>query len=267
MASDNKASYAKIGFTVFIGVIAVAVALIYIAGIGDRSNELLVETYYDNPVSGLSVGSAVNFRGVKIGEVRAIEFVTNIYEEDSSAEDMQRISILMALDARKLGVSEKYPFGEILDDYGKQGLRATVAASSITGLSRIELNIPPNPLPPAKLSWTPRHPLIPPQPSLLESFSLSATKALNQLNKMNFAAVWSNVSSVAASTAKLTSDVSDFVSAEKEGLAEIVRHVGEAARKIDEASSSVDELTETLKQNPSLLLRPADPEPLEETSK
>ena len=75
MANDNHTSYRRIGFAVFSGAIAIVLSLIYLGGIRGRGDEILVETHYDKPVSGLSVGSVVNFRGVKVGEVREISFV------------------------------------------------------------------------------------------------------------------------------------------------------------------------------------------------
>ena len=79
MARDNHASYTRIGLTVVIGVVAIVATLIYLGGMRGRGSEILVETYYDKPVAGLSVGSVVNFRGVKIGEVRELSFVGNKY--------------------------------------------------------------------------------------------------------------------------------------------------------------------------------------------
>ena len=67
MANENHASYAKVGLTVVAGVAAIIGTLIYIGGVKDTGGEILIETCYDKPVSGLSVGSAVNFRGVKVG--------------------------------------------------------------------------------------------------------------------------------------------------------------------------------------------------------
>ena len=81
MASDNHASYTRIGLTVVIGIAAVVGSLIYLGGMRGRDSEVYAETYYDKSVSGLSVGSAVNFRGVKLGEVREITFVGSKYVE------------------------------------------------------------------------------------------------------------------------------------------------------------------------------------------
>lgn len=259
MASDNHANYGRIGFTVFLGAIALAVALIYLAGVGNKDSEYLVETYYDHPVSGLSVGSAVNFRGVKIGEVREISFASAVYDDDElTSNDFQRVIIVMALDCRRLDVCSNAEAKDVVCKFLGAGLRATIMSNAVTGMSRVEFNIPANPLPLPVLSWKPRHHQIPPQPSLIENLSVSLARAVNTINKIDIPAIWSNISVVASSSAKITKDVSDFVSTEKDGMSAIVRN-------IEEASDSIDELADTLKNNPSLLLRGRDAEPLSET--
>ena len=259
MASDNHANYGRIGFTVFLGAVALAIALIYIAGIGDREHECLVETYYDHPVSGLSVGSAVNFRGVKIGEVREISFATAVYDDyELSSNDFQRVIIVMALDGRRLDLGPDDRISDVVRRFVSTGVRATIASNAVTGMSRVEFSIPVNPRPLEKLAWTPRYLQVPPQPSLMENLSLSVTRTLNMFNRMDIASAWSNIAAIASSTATLTSDVRDFIRAEKMSLAAIFRNVGDA-------SESVSSLAETLKNDPSLLLRKNDPEPLPET--
>ena len=57
MASDNHASYTRIGLTVVIGVAAIVGSLIYLGGMRGRDNEVIAETYYDKPVSGLPPGA------------------------------------------------------------------------------------------------------------------------------------------------------------------------------------------------------------------
>jgi len=258
MASDNHANYGRIGFTVFLGAFALAIALIRLAGVGARDRVIMVETYYDNPVSGLSVGSAVNFRGVKIGEVREIDFVGAIYDdEDMTTNDMQRVIITMALDCKRLDINLSEA-ETILQKFIDAGIRATISSNPVTGMSRVEFNIPPTPLPIAEIKWKPRYILVPPQPSLMESLSTSMTRALNAFNRIDINGVWSNISVIAESSANLTKDVSDLVRDERANLSEIFRNV-------ESASSSVDDLARTLKSNPSLLLRENDPERLPET--
>ena len=239
MASDNKPHFVIVGFTVLIGVAATIAALIYLGGFGGHDMEMLVESYYDKPVSGLSVGSAVNFRGVKIGEVRDIMLVRH-KTGDFSPADIQRVRILMALNLRRLGFLERPDEAEIrqmMDTLIEQGLRATVASSGITGLSRIELNMVPNPPPVARLTWIPRLPLIPPAPSLIDSFSDVATRVMGQINKMDFASVWTNVQSIAESTAHIMDNVDTLIESQKSNLGEMMQNMNEASARIEALST------------------------------
>ncbi|MBO7721693.1 MAG: MCE family protein [Kiritimatiellae bacterium] len=259
--ADNHANYAKIGFTVSIGVGAIIAALVYLGGMRGKSDEFLAETYYDKTVSGLSVGSAVTFRGVKIGEVREIAFVGSKY--DVHGADNSRIYILMALDDKTIdscaGSQEK--FSELVSRFvEKLGLRATVTASGITGLSTIECDFnhqENRPEIPA-ISWKPKYAFIPPKVSLMESFSASATRVMNQINKIDLAAVWSNVHNSVESLAQAMNSAKTILETSQ----------GEVDRLIEnllQTSASVKDLTSELKSNPSLLIRERKPRPLEET--
>jgi len=260
MANDNKPKYARIGLTVLLGVLATAGALVYIGGFDRGDMEVLVESYYDNPVSGLSVGSSVNFRGVKVGEVKDI-MMERPRSADYSVADMQRIRMLLSLNLRRMGHRSRPDDVELrrmIESYVERGLRATVTASGITGLSRIELNMVRNPPPQAQLSWRPKHPVIPPAPSLIDGFADAATRLMNQINSMDFVSVWSNVQSIAESTARLTDNADSLVEGQRANVGSIVQSINEAAERLGE-------LARKLEENPSLLLRPADPEPLPET--
>lgn len=260
MANDNHASYAKVGLTLVLGTVAILGALVYFGGVGDRRGEMLCETYYDYPVSGLNVGSEVNFRGVKIGEVKDISFVSAEYD-DYAEDDAQVIVIRMALDRRRCRLSDDEKAEEVLDDLVKRGLRATVSSSGITGLSKLELNLPrtgTSVKASRAISWKPSQFLIPSEPSILESFSDSATVVMNKIRNMNFAATWSNVTSIAESAASVVRNVDALVDGQRAA-------VGEILSRLEESTRDFRELGDRLKENPSLLLRSADPEPLPET--
>ena len=259
MSDENHANYAKIGLTVVLGVIATAVALIYFGGAGDRSHELLAETYYTKPVSGLSVGSEVNFRGVKVGEVRDISFVGCQYD-DVAEEDMQKIYILIAFNTRLFRLDEGESPLETLEFLIDKGLRATVTSSGVTGMSRIELNFPPNRLPDERISWKPEHVCIFPAPSILENFSDSATRVMHQINRMNFVETWSNVTEIAGSVARLAENANGLLEREQDRVSVILSN-------LEEASNSLREFAAELKANPSLILRSSDPEALPETAR
>ncbi|MBP5284575.1 MAG: MCE family protein [Kiritimatiellae bacterium] len=251
------ANYGKIGFAVLAGTAAMVFALVFIGGMGSRRNELLVETYYENPVSGLSVGSDVNFRGVKVGEVRKISFIGSEYA-GAVEKDRRKIFILMAIDTRTLWAeSGESPEGQVAG-FVKKGLRATVTASGITGLSKIELNYPKNAMAEDEISWRPARVCIPPAPSMLDSFADAAAKFMHQINAMDFTGVWSNVASVASSTAEAAESIGSIVDGQRANIAEIFDNLNAAAANLRDFSAAI-------RDNPSLLLRENDPVQPDET--
>ena len=260
MANDNHTSYRRIGFTVFVGAIAIVLSLIYLGGMRGRGSEVYAETYYDKPVSGLSVGSVVNFRGVKLGEVREISFVGSKYV---GGEGDSRIYILMALDSRLFdadGVSDE-EFGQgVAELVEKRGLRASVVSSGITGLSRIELNyvLHENLDPVQPISWKPQYAYIPSKISLFDNVSVAATKVLNQINRMDLASAWSNVTASLDSLARTMSAAQTMLETRQ----------GDIDRMLDNLSAtaeSVKSMASELKHNPSLLIRDRQPVRLDET--
>ena len=246
MSDENSASYAKIGFVIVLGAVAIAAVLFYLGGMRDRRGLTYAETYCDKPVSGLSVGSVVNFRGVKIGQVAKIGFVGDEY--GVTGPDAYKIYILMSFPEASEAMLRRTP------------VQATVTASGVTGLSRIEINMAPdaaNPTPPA---WTPRNMYIPYKPSLLDSFSDSATKVMNQINKMDISSVWSNISESVKTLSCATEGARSILESSK---ADIEKMIGD----FSETASAVRGLAEELRTNPSLLFRECVADPLPETKR
>ena len=264
MANDNHASFTVIGFTVCLGAAAIIATLVYIGGIFGDGNELLVETCYDRPVNGLSVGSPVSFRGVKVGEVRKIGFVGKESAEVGKLADEFRIYILMAIKADaigSLGVADQEASRVFIRKAVEQrGLRATVTLSGITGLSRIECDYHDELPPYDAISWKPAHPFIPPKESLLDSFSVSATKVMNQINRMDLSAAWSNVSTAVESLAQASESVRVMVETRQGDLDRLMTDMTESVQ-------SAKTLLEDLRRTPSLLVRERTYEPLEETER
>lgn len=259
MANDNRASFFCIGLTVIAGVAAIVAALIYLGGIKDSASEYLVETYSDKPVSGLSVGSSVNLRGVKIGEVREVGFIGNKYKVEGPENG--RIYILMALNKNLLGdVGSDAELEALLRAFIAMGLRATVSSSGITGIAKMEVDYYPDDKSPVEISWTPRHVLIPPRVSLLESFSDSATKVMNQINKMDLNAFWSNINATVESVSAMTLSSQHLLESYQPELERMIKN-------LEEASVAIRGFAEDLRRNPSSVLRGREESPLPETER
>ena len=257
MADENHASYAKVGATVLFGVLAIIATLVYFGGVGDKSHVLMAETYYDAAVSGLSIGSEVNYRGVTVGSVSDISFVGSLYD-DAAEEDWQKVVVTIAFDTRKFRLADYEDSEERLRYLIDKGIRATVSSSGVTGLSKLELNIPKDPAELPPISWEPRYLCIPPQPSVLESITDMITRIANDIDDMDFAAAWSNVVSAADSMAALAANLNELVDSQKGNIAEAISGINGAA-------NSINSLAIELKENPSLLIRGRQHERLPET--
>ena len=259
MASDNHAHYSKIGFAVMLGIVAIIATLIWLGGAGGDDKPVLVETYYEKSITGLSVGSAVNFRGVPIGKVTLIDFIGNHYSGLMDGENT-RIYIQMSLNRMAFhgvelhGISPEAALQRLI----KLGLRATLSASGITGLSHIEFDIYPDAPPPPEITWTPRSAYIPSRMSLLENFSSAATRVMSQINTMDFAGVWSNITTT---TEYLSESVRSARMILDESRSEIRQMLNSASETVD----NIKELSADLKRNPSAIIRERRVEPLEET--
>ena len=167
--------------------------------------------------------------------------------------------MLLALDSRRcrIGKRNEDPMAamrRMLDN----GLHSTVSASGITGLSKIELNFPKAAVLDEKILWKARHMVIPPAPSIFESAADSASRVMQQLDKMDFVGAWSNIVRLTGSAAGLCEDIGEIVETERSRIGTIIE-------SMDGAASSLRSFSDEIRDNPSLLLRSRDAEPLDET--
>ena len=259
MAAENQPNYAKIGFFILTGVALVVGTLVYLGGFGSEQHEFIAETHFSYPVSGLDVGSAVNFRGVRVGSVRKISFIGAEYDDIGNPLDRRQIYVELALDKRlfRFGGSEERVH-ETLRRLVERGLHATVSSSGVTGLSKIELNFPKIPPEDEKISWKEKYIRIPPAPAFLQSAADSVTQVLDQLNRMDFVTAWSNVVEVTGSANVLLQDASALIQSQK-------GNVGEIMDNLREASIALRAFADEIRANPAALLRSSTPDRLDET--
>ena len=71
-----EARYLRVGLFVFLGIALVVGGVLILGGSNLFKDEIQLETYFEEPVTGLEVGSPLRLRGVKLGEVTSIDFVS-----------------------------------------------------------------------------------------------------------------------------------------------------------------------------------------------
>src|SRR5215510_10977872 len=91
-----KANYFKLGLFV-IGALVCLVLLIIIVGSGRAfQQKITIETYFNESVQGLDIGSKVKYRGVVIGEVTKISFSYVKYQQDKPMSERLRYVLVEA---------------------------------------------------------------------------------------------------------------------------------------------------------------------------
>ena len=101
---SQKANYFKLGLFV-IGAVLAGVAVLLIIGTGRwLKPRAVMETYFNESVQGLDIGSKMKYRGVVIGEVTRISFTYVKYEQDKPMTERKRYVMVEAqLEPRLVG--------------------------------------------------------------------------------------------------------------------------------------------------------------------
>jgi paraquat-inducible protein B len=179
-----KANYFKLGLFI-LAAIAIAVAMVLALGAGKIfERTVALETYIDDSVQGLDIGSKVRYRGVLLGEVKRLGFTAERYELDKPLGQRKPYVLVEAV----LNLSRLGPLGdadvELMKQYIDQGLRIRVAPQGITGINYLELDfVDPQLNPPLPIDWQPANPYIPSARAKLVQFTNQIDSVLRSLEE------------------------------------------------------------------------------------
>ncbi len=188
----NNATYFKIGIFVIIGCAVLIAGLLFVSADTIRGEAILVETYIDESVQGLSEGSPVVYRGVNIGQVKQITFVPREYSMKPDKPDFQTFSryvmVVMALRPDAFpGVSDdRTAFELLIRNQIQEGLRFKLSYQGITGIAFMEADyIDPQREVPLSVPWIPERIYIPSSPSLITNFTQALDNLFRRLEKID----------------------------------------------------------------------------------
>ncbi len=192
-----KANYFKLGMFV-IGAVVAGAMLIIVVGSGRWFQpRITIETYFNESVQGLDIGSKVKYRGVVIGDVTKISFTYVTYQQDKPMKDRLRYVMVQAqLQPRLLG--GRAAAGDITSPENakieaERGLRARLAPQGITGTSYLEIDYIEPPPPELTIDWAPENPYIPSSPSTVLQFVNAATEIIERLHQLDIEGMVSNL--------------------------------------------------------------------------
>lgn len=165
-----KANYFKIGVFILSALTIAVVAIVVLSG-GKwfRKHVVYWETYFDESVQGLAVGTPIKYRGVQVGTVDKIDFVGDEYGSDLSKQDLLRYGRYVVVTGSATDVAPH------LTEEEKQaaratkiaaGLRARLASPGVTGVVYLEVDyLDPKEYPVMEVPWKPQLAYVPSAPS------------------------------------------------------------------------------------------------------
>jgi ABC-type transporter Mla subunit MlaD len=303
--------YFRVGLFVFAGLAAIAATALVLGGRGLFAEKVVFETYFEESVQGLEVGSPVKLRGVDIGRVKEIGLVSDFYE--LPAEHLQRYSQLVVV--RVEALKQDLPRGDIsaeerrrdLSEGVREGFRLQLRQSGITGVAFIEgTYVDPARSPPLEVPWEPATPYLPSTRSTISTLTSAAERFAARLEQVQAERLVEDFDALVVSLREIveeidvkalkqetTSTLQDLratlvelrraldsadVAAVSDDVRAVLREssamVASTQRMLDGgsydltvalenlrvATDNLRDLSETLKGQPSLLLRSAPPE-------
>jgi ABC-type transporter Mla subunit MlaD len=176
----------RIGLFVLIG------AVLFIAGLlamGLKSyfgEKVAFETYVPGKVENLSVGALVKLRGVTIGKVSSIDFISSEYPQFNE----QAVVVRFEIPKNFRWNAETNNLQQMLDTEAAHGLRARVQGQGFLGANILALGyVDPALYPVEPVPWTPKNYYIPSAPSQFNRVFTSLEKTLRHVENLDLAEV------------------------------------------------------------------------------
>ncbi|MFQ5645140.1 MAG: intermembrane transport protein PqiB [Thiogranum sp.] len=217
---------------------------------------------FEGTVRGLSVGAPVEYRGIRVGTVKAIELGT-----DPRNKGVVGPVVLIDLEPQRTqayhDVDKSEPAGKEASEFEKdpvariealvkRGLRARLQTGSlITGQLFVEIGLFPD-TEPAVMVSTGRYPEIPTLPNSLEGIIASVNKILDRVEKADLQGTLTNLNALMVSATALASSLEKDVPELADELQTTLQTANRALAALEESASSDGEignqLQDTLKE-------------------
>jgi phospholipid/cholesterol/gamma-HCH transport system substrate-binding protein len=225
----EKFSYFKIGIFVISAIVLGVIGVVVLGAGAIFQKKSIVETYIDESVQGLDVGSPVKFRGVPVGRVDQIS-LTSVEYKTRLQYVLVRISIS----------SNIFPFP--INDRGSpvlkreldRGFRIRMAAQGLTGVAYLEADyLDPERNPPLEIDWVPDYPYIPSTRSRITELSDAVERILRNVEAINIPRITASIERSLAAMTKLAESANlDKIGAQANALLNELRDTNRHANAL-----------------------------------
>jgi phospholipid/cholesterol/gamma-HCH transport system substrate-binding protein/paraquat-inducible protein B len=275
-----EARYFRVGAFVLTGALLIGSCTVILGGGDYFSEKLVLETYFDESVQGLEVGSPLKLRGVQLGSVSKIEFVSDEYSFRSTRDALEygsKVRVVMEFKPLNEGEEEQERRRRI-ETLIERGLRLRLTSVGITGTSFIEADfLDPERFPTMEIAWRPKNLYIPSAPSAIATITSSAERIFARLENTEIEKLVKDIDTLVVNLngaveqtnlAKLQGELESMLGDARIMLAGVNRLVASSAYDLEAtlensrvAAENLRDLTDTLKSYPSLLVLGDPPDP------
>jgi phospholipid/cholesterol/gamma-HCH transport system substrate-binding protein len=196
----SNVHYFRIGLFVLIILVLLTIGLLLVSTDVFKGDRFLVETYIDESVQGLGVGTALLHRGVAIGRIEKVTFVPREYPMDTKSPEYAKFSryVLLVMSVEKKHFSDigaqPAQIEAMIRQQVNNGLRLKLSYQGITGIAYIEADyLDPVRNPQLAVPWKPKNIYIPSTKSLITSFTQAVDSVFQRLEKIDFPAVFTQL--------------------------------------------------------------------------
>lgn len=186
--SDQRKHY-RLGIFVVLAFL-VFIGLLVMLGAGKwMRTQVQLETYFDESVQGIDVGSAIRYRGVVVGQVSELGFSYTRYQQDLPPSQRKQYVMVTAkvqptlFGGNKLSLPEQSDLNREI----AKGLRIRIAPQGLTGTNYLEIDFAdPASTPTLAVDWKPSHLYIPSASSTVKQFVDGAQEMMARLQRVDF---------------------------------------------------------------------------------
>jgi phospholipid/cholesterol/gamma-HCH transport system substrate-binding protein/paraquat-inducible protein B len=238
---SQKPNFFKIGLFVILALLILAGGIIFFGGAKFFEKKVTIETYFDQSVQGLSVGSALQFQGVQIGNVSYIGFVFNEYKTTK-----QYVLVRAEIYGNKVAGKGRRQLYETdkerregFQNMIKQGLRLQLASQGITGVAFLNaVYLDPERYPPLEHDWKPEYMYIPSAPGTITQITETIEDLAESIDKIDFKEISEEIEKLVVSLNKAVEDAK--VGELSKNLSELIESLNGATTELNTILKSKD---------------------------
>jgi phospholipid/cholesterol/gamma-HCH transport system substrate-binding protein len=176
---SERANYFKIGLFILCGTAIAVIGLMALGAGTIFQKKFYAETYFEESVQGLDIGSPIKFRGVQIGRVEVITLVGAKYQTEKRYV-LVRVSLYQsAVGGLTQAAVERFVNSEV-----EKGLRVKLAFQGVTGAAYLEADyVAAERAPWLSIDWQPEYPYLPSAPSTITRYTDAIDRILKNIEQ------------------------------------------------------------------------------------